>query len=112
MSRIAAHLEVAGLIRLAQAEGGFAAVLRRGERDAGTILVVALQNGKNPRLFERFPSIDGSRRWTETRAQPSENPGDFEAYLARRAAQDGDLWLIELDVPNPQRLIDTTGTSV
>lgn len=105
MSRLPAHLEVAGLIRQAQAQGGFAAVLHKGERDAGTILVVALENGKSPRLFERFPSLDGSRLWTETRAQEVDNPADFDAYLARRTSLDRDIWLIELDVPNPERLI-------
>ena len=110
MTRLPAHLEVSGLIRRAQAEGGFAAVLRKGERDAGTILVVALQNGLNPRLFERMPTLEGERRWTETHRQDPENKAVFDEYLVRRRAQDADLWLIELDVPNPERLIGLAGT--
>lgn len=110
MTRLPAHLEVAALIRSAQGQGGFAAVLRKGERDAGTILVVALRNGANPRLFERMPSIDGTRRWIESRAQNPENKAEFDDYLVRRTAQDGDLWLIELDVSNPERLIGSAGT--
>ena len=56
-ARLPAHLEVAALIRQVNAEGGFAAVLAKGERDAGTILVVLAHNGGNPRLFERMPDL-------------------------------------------------------
>jgi hypothetical protein len=108
--RLAAHLEVSALLRLAQAEGGFAAVLRKGERDAGTILVVALTNGGNARLFERMPTVQGTRPWVESRVQDPADPAGFEEYLARRAAQDPDSWLIELDVPNPERLVGSMGT--
>lgn len=110
MTRLPAHLEVAALIRSAQAEGGFAAVLRKGERDAGTILVVALTNGANRRLFERMPALDGSRSWTESRLEDPADSVAFDEYLVRRSAQDGDLWLIELDVPNPERLVGSAGT--
>jgi len=105
MSRIAAKLEVSGLIRAAQAAGGFAAVLHKGEPDGGTILVVALENGGIARLFERMPQLDGTRKWVETRIQDVENKGEFDAYLARRSAQDRDIWIVELDVVNPERLI-------
>ena len=105
-----AHLEVAGLIRRVAAAGGFAAVLKRGERDAGTILLVLREPGANPRLFERMPVVDGTRPWRESMAQHSDNQAEFEDYLARRGAQDPDIWLIELDVPNPERFIYESGT--
>jgi len=105
LSRIAAKLEVSGLIRAAQAAGGFAAVLHKGEPDGGTILVVALENGGNARLFERMPQLDGTRKWAQSKAQDADNKGEFDAYLARRSAQDPDVWIVELDVVNPERLI-------
>ena len=109
-ARVPAQLEVSGLIRRVAAAGGFATVLKRGERDAGTILVVLREPGANPRLFERMPMVDGTRPWRETRTQQSDNQGEFEDYLARRRAQDPDIWLIELDVPNPERFIYESGT--
>lgn len=107
--RLPAQLEVTGLIRLAQAQGGFAAVLQRGEQDAGTILVVILQNGANPRLYERMPQIDGSRKWHCARQQDPENPAEFSDYLTRRGQQDPDSWIVELDVPQGERLIGMHG---
>lgn len=105
MSRIPAKLEVSGLIRAAQAAGGFAAVLHKGEEDGGTILVVTLDNGGKARLFERMPQLDGTRKWVESRVQDVENKGEFDVYVARRTIQDPDVWVVELDVASPERLI-------
>lgn len=96
---------MSGLIRAAEAAGGFATVLHKGEPDGGTILVVTLQNGGIARLFERMPQLDGVRKWTESRVQDADKMREFDDYLNRRKAQDPDIWIIELDVANPERLI-------
>jgi hypothetical protein len=103
--RLPAHLEVAGLIRRVGAAGGFAAVIAKGEPDSGTILLILRDSHTNPRLFERMPQPDGSRHWTLTRTQNTDNKHEFEDYLARRKTQDSDVWIVELDIPNPERFI-------
>lgn len=103
--RLPAHLEVGGLIRLAQNEGGFASVLHKGEREAGTILLIITERGVNPRLFERMPSLEGTREWLQASVQNIESKQVFEDYLTRRTAQDPDLWVVELDIANGERLI-------
>lgn len=104
-ARLPAHLEVAGLIRSVQAAGGFAAVLGKGEREAGTILVVTMQNGGNSRVFERMPQLDGTRKWSCSKQQDAENPQEFSEYLERRKNQDPDVWIVELDIPQAERFI-------
>lgn len=104
-ARLPAHLEVSGLLRAVESAGGFATVLAKGERDAGTILVVCCVNGKNNRLFERMPQLDGTRDWTLVREQDSANPEDFSEYLARRREQDRDIWVVELDIVRAERFI-------
>jgi hypothetical protein len=104
-ARLPAHLEVAGLMRRVAAEGGFATVIAKGERDAGTILLVLRDPRTNPCLFERMPHPDGTRPWTLNRVQDADNKQEFEEYLTRRARQDRDVWIVELDVPNPERFI-------
>ena len=103
--RLPAHLEVSGLIRRVAAEGGFVAVIARGERDAGTILLVLRDPRTIPRIFERMPQPGGTRSWTLIRTQDTENIMEFDDYLTRRSQQDADLWIVELDVPNPERFI-------
>lgn len=104
-ARLSAHLEVGGLLRAVQAEGGFATVLHKGERDGGTILVILTENGGNARVFERIPASDGTRNWSIARTQDAENTEEFTNYLTRRSAQDPDLWIIELDIANGERFI-------
>ncbi len=104
-ARLPAHLEVGGLVRRVQAEGGFATVLSKGERDAGTIMVVLVENGREGRAYERMPQLDGTRQWTLSRREDEANRGEFAEYLARRGAQDPDLWVVELDIAEGERFI-------
>ncbi|MEE4290031.1 MAG: DUF1491 family protein [Erythrobacter sp.] len=103
--RLPAHLEVASLIRLAEANGGSAMVLAKGERDAGTILVITMLRGENARLYERMPQLDGTRSFVPTKQQDPENAQDFNDYLDRRRAQDPDIWIIEVDIDEAERFI-------
>lgn len=103
--RLPAHLEAAALIRRTQAEGGFATVLQKGESEAGTILLVLCENDTNARVYERMPAPDGTRKWTLSKSQDNENKAEFSEYLTRRGSQDRDLWIIELDIAQGERLI-------
>ena len=109
-SRIPAHLEVSGLIRAVRADGGFATVIAKGERDAGTLLVVCCGRDRVCAAYERMPQPDGRRAWGLSRTQDAENPQEFWDYCDRRKRQDDDLWIVELDVPQGERFIDLPGT--
>lgn len=103
--RLPAHLEASTILRFAESQGGFATVLAKGERDAGTILLVTLYRGEGATLYERMPALDGSRSFVATKAENPENPQDFSEYLARRRRQDADIWLIEVDIADPERFV-------
>ena len=110
-ARLATHIEVNALVRRVGAEGGFATVLARGERDAGTLIVVVLGRDRDSRIYERMPQLDGTRAWSLARAEDPAKPGEFEAYLDRRKTQDPDLWIVELDVRDGERFIDGVSDS-
>ena len=103
--RLPAHLEVSALIRLVESHGGNAMVLAKGERDAGTVLIVTMCRGEAARLFERMPQLDGTRPFIATKLQDTENPREFSDYLARRRRQDPDIWILEADIADPERFI-------
>lgn len=105
-SRLPAHLEVSGLIRAVQAAGGFATVLAKGERDAGTLLIICCENGTKLRAYDRMPQPDGAREWVVAKQQDDENPSEVSEFIARRRRQDSDLWILELDIANAERFID------
>lgn len=107
-ARLPAHIEATGLLRQVQAAGGFATVLHRGHREAGSLLVVLVENGAGARAYERMPQVDGARPWHLSKVQDDENKQEFSEYLARRAARDADLWIIELDIAHGERFIGLT----
>ena len=103
--RLPAHLEISSLIRLATSSGGMATVLHKGERDAGTILLVTLFRGKDAKLYERMPQLDGTRAFVQTKSEDIENPHEFSDYLNRRSRQDPDIWVLEVDIDQAERFI-------
>ena len=103
--RLPTHLEVSGLIRRVQAAGGFATVLRKGERDAGSLAIVLSHSGTTASLWERLPQLDGRRKFVASRTQDPDNPHEFGDYIDRRTRQDSDLWILELDVADAERFI-------
>lgn len=104
-ARLPARLEVSGLIRATEANGGFGTVLHKGEPDAGTILVVIEDKQQLISLYERMPQVDGRRMWSRVKVQDTENKSEFSDYLDRRKRQDSDVWIVELIVADAERLI-------
>jgi hypothetical protein len=101
--RVAASVMAGALIRRAQGEGGFGAVLAKGDSTAGSILVILLERGNNPRLLERLLQPDGRYAWQESGSRRIENPREVPEFIARQRRFDPDLWVIELDVPSAER---------
>jgi hypothetical protein len=101
--RIAASVLATALIRKAEGEGGFGAVLAKGDATAGSILVILLEKGGDPRLFERLLQPDGRYSWQESGSQRIEDSREVPDFIARRRRFDPDLWVLELDVPSGER---------
>ena len=104
-ARLSAHIEVAAIRRIAESMGGFATILARGERDAGTIGIVIIGRDEPAVLFERMPDSAGNRTFVATAWQDTEKPSEFSATLERRCSRDPDFWLIEVDVPERERFV-------
>jgi hypothetical protein len=101
--RIASSVLAGALIRKAEGQGGFGAVLAKGDPSAGSILVILLERGANPRLYERLLQADGRYAWLESGSQRIENPSEVPGFIARLRRFDPDSWLIELDIPSAER---------
>jgi hypothetical protein len=99
--RLPSHLEASGLLRRIDQEGGFGAILHRGDRDRGTLLLFILNRGKPHSLLERRIQDDFSYRWASSDASGC----DWTVLRRDRTRIDPDCWLIELDVPDAQRFV-------
>tara|TARA_R110000782_G_scaffold268689_1_gene365523 strand:- start:58137 stop:58478 length:342 start_codon:yes stop_codon:yes gene_type:complete len=102
--RLNSHILVQALIRKTQSEGGFATVLRSGDRISGAILVQTVERGQEPRVYERISDFSGGYALMPIATQYSGDPEGLAQYIERRCKSDPDLWLVELDVANAERL--------
>ena len=93
------------LIRRAEAAGGFATVLAKGDDDSGVILVQCSERGAPGPLLERRFGPTGHYIWE---AVGPDDPKDGESranYQERRQRADLDLWIVELDIADAPRLV-------
>ena len=104
--RLGSSVLVQALLRLAGRDGGFAAVLARGDPDAGAITVVLTERGERRLILERAVRGDGRYGWQEVGNRAAANEEEFRKFLEERRRFDPDLWLIELDVPSAERFAD------
>ncbi len=102
--RLASGVLVNGLIRLAEAQGGFGVVVAKGDVNAGAIAIILSEKGKKTCLLERALQPDGLYAWV--RSQNTENEADFQAALDRKRRFDPDLWIVELDIASTERFAD------
>ena len=107
--RLSAEMKVQSLLRLVSQNGGFGAVLKKGDRISGAILIQCVEKGGNPRLLENMPSLDGRPNWQQIWPQDTDKNKKLSEYVAQRFGFDPDMWLIELDVPEAERLIAQMG---
>lgn len=109
MSRLPAALEAASLVRRAEIAGDFATVIRKGDPDRGALMLVITSRGRHSGCLERILVLE-SGNYVWQRSGPDEGAGAAEVgeFLDRRVRGDEDLWLIELDIADPERFIAET----
>ena len=107
--RLPANIEAAAMIRRAQAEGGFGTILKRGDADRGSLILLVARRGDHWGCFERALSPDGTYRWQKVGPPAGADPATLADWSQKRVRFDEDSWLIELDIAEPERFIVETG---
>lgn len=107
--RLPAHLEASGFLRRAEAEGGFGTILKRGDPDRGSIVLIIARRGEHQACLERSLLKDGSYGWQRVGPPSGADAAALADWSQKRIRFDEDLWLIELDVAEPERFIVEMG---
>ncbi|GBF57539.1 hypothetical protein PbB2_01206 [Candidatus Phycosocius bacilliformis] len=97
-SELKSEIWVKALLRTAQAHGAAGHVVRRGHGEAGAVLVKVARLDGTARLLVPARDGAGTRLFldlTGKTAGPDEM--SIDAYLAKRASQDDDIWIIEIE---------------
>jgi hypothetical protein len=109
--RLPPRLEVPAIVRRAETEGGFATVLHKGDAEGGALLLLVSSRGRHFACLERIFGISGDYEWHQLGPRESAKAEEVAAFLAKRRRFDPDLWVVELDIAEPERFIAETTSS-
>ncbi len=91
------------MLRRVHAAGDFATVVHRGDDVAGSVALIHRDRAGGVRALARTLGPEGSYVWRTAATGES-----VETWVTRQRGFDPDLWVIELDTPDPARFIDET----
>ena len=106
--RLRAGLEASSLVRRAEIEGGFGMIVARGDPDRGALILLITHRGTHVACLERSISTSGNYAWQAVGPGGGASATEVRDWSQKRRAIDPDTWLIELDVPLPERFIAET----
>ncbi len=107
-ARLPAHLEAASLLRRAESVGGFGVIVAKGDRDRGALILLIAERGTHFACLERGLAPSGAYAWQTVGPERGATPTELSAWCAKRSDFDRDSWIIELDIPQPERFIAET----
>jgi hypothetical protein len=97
--RVKAGLWVRAALRMADLAGRPGVVLRRGDADAGGVLVV-LRGRDGLSVLTQVRSAEGVLAWLRGTGPDPVDQAAADAYVARQLRIDPDLWVLEFEAPD------------
>lgn len=108
--RLRSEIWVKAFIRRCAVEGAAAVVVRHGDNDAGAIFIKVSRLDGTCRVFGPAPAgLDDTatdRRWTMRFGGGDKPDREADAYLAREAEFDPDIWIVELEDRGGRHFLD------
>ena len=111
-ARLQSSILVNALQRRAESDGGFAAVLAKGDANSGAVLVILAERGRKVKILERLLDGGGRYTWREVGEQALANEEELQKFLDKRRRFDPDIWLIELDIASAERFAAEMNSTV
>jgi hypothetical protein len=108
--RLRAEFWIKGYLRRCVIEGASAVVVRHGDDDAGAIYIKVNRLDGTCTLFGPAPAglsgAESDRRWVALLSTRGVPESEADAFLAREAGFDSDLWLIEVEDRDGRHFLD------
>lgn len=97
MSQLKTKFWVDALKWRVEAGGAALYVRKRGDNDAGVVIVqLSLMDGSG-HLYVPIRGMDGERMWSQPLGEEPLTESRISSYMERRSEDDPDLWLIEIE---------------
>jgi len=96
-ARLKSKLSVMAAIRLGQSAGLNAVIARKGDEDAGAILLKQNLLGAGFRVLTQVRSAEGKLGWMAGTGEEPVDEAAADAYIARQIDRDWDIWVVEIE---------------
>jgi GMP synthase (glutamine-hydrolysing) len=96
-ARLKTRLVVQAAVRLCSVRAIPVAVTRRGDEDAGTILVKLNRRELGCTVLVETRAPDGARAWLRATGEAPVDETAADAYIERQVKRDPDLWVVEIE---------------
>lgn len=95
--RLKAGLWVEAQLRVCDINCLFAAVVKKGDSDSGSVLIKHNRFHDGCAVFVPVTTMEGARGWMHGLKEAYVNERDADAYIARQVKRDPDVWVIEIE---------------
>jgi len=106
--RLKSGLWVKALIRRYDGQAIPVTVLRKGDADAGAILVKVNRRERGCVVLNRAQDPAGDLIWQRATGTEPVDEAAADGYIARQAGRDPDLWVIEIESRSVEITLDGT----
>lgn len=97
IGKLKAGLWVQARIRQCDLDGIPVVVSRRGDADAGAILVKLVRGRSECLVYTQFRTLDGVMTWVSAIGDEPTDEATVDAFITRQVERDRDLWVIEIE---------------
>ena len=104
--RVTAELWIKAHIRRCQALAIPAMVVRRGDDQAGALIIKVNHLGPGCMVLAPANTMDGGRQWRRATGDELVPEADADAYIERQLNMDPDIWVLEIEDREGRHLVD------
>jgi hypothetical protein len=104
--RLKADIWIKALIRRAQVSGAFAAVVKRGDETAGSLLLKLNTLDGQAVVFIPGFDLDGQRVWRRHCGEGRTVEAEADQYIQKALTRDPDLWVVEIEDTQGRSFLD------
>jgi hypothetical protein len=104
--RVTAELWIKAHIRRCNAQAISAMVVRRGDDQAGALIIKVNHLGPGCMVLAPTNSMDGGRQWRRAMGDDLVPEAEADAYIERQLNMDPDIWVLEIEDRQGRHLVD------